>query len=142
MGHWGIRSYENDDAADALDAGFARAHGDAYDELMDDHNPLSPEQIQQKLAGPATLEAAVEALREAVGRPWEEWDEVDRLAFVGVIVRHAELGVPIPDDHRDRAAGWLRDETAEWDEATARRLRRQKEIDLVSGPGPAGPGGH
>ena len=27
MGHWGVKSFENDDAADALDAGFDRVHG-------------------------------------------------------------------------------------------------------------------
>ncbi len=52
MGHWGVRSYENDEAADALDEGFQRVHGDAYEELMDDRNPLTPEQIHRKLANP------------------------------------------------------------------------------------------
>jgi hypothetical protein len=141
MGYWGVRSYENDEAADALDAGFEEVHGDLYDELMDDRNPLTPEQIQAKLANPGTLAAAVEACREAVGLPWEEWDEVERLGFAGVIVRHAELGVPIPDDWRDRAVEWLRDEPIEWDEATSRKLRRDKEINLLIGPTSAGPGG-
>ena len=27
MGHWGVMSYENDDADFALDAGFDRVHG-------------------------------------------------------------------------------------------------------------------
>ena len=27
MGHWGVKSYEHDEAADALDAGFDRVHG-------------------------------------------------------------------------------------------------------------------
>jgi hypothetical protein len=27
MGYWGVKSYENDEAADALDAGFDRVHG-------------------------------------------------------------------------------------------------------------------
>ena len=133
MGHWGVRSYENDAAADALDAGFERVHGDAYDELMDDRNPLTPEQIHKSLANPETLAAAVEALEESVGRPRDEWDEVDRLGFVGVVVRHAELGVPVPDEWRDRAAGWLRDEPIDWEEATLRKLRIQKEIELING---------
>ncbi len=41
MGHWGVKSYEHDDAADALDAGFDRVHGAQYEELMDDRNPLT-----------------------------------------------------------------------------------------------------
>lgn len=131
MGHWGVRSYENDEAAEAIDGGFERVHGEAYDELMDDRNPLTPEQVHAKLAGPATLAAAVEACREAVDRPWDEWDEVDRLAFAGVVVLHAELGVAVPDEWRDRAIAWLRDESIEWDEATSRRLRRQQEIDRL-----------
>ena len=47
MGHWGVKSYENDDADDAIDAGFDRACGDVYEELMDDRNPLSLDQIQK-----------------------------------------------------------------------------------------------
>jgi hypothetical protein len=141
MGSWGVRSYENDEAADALDRGFERVHGDAYDELMDDRNPLTPEQIEAKLASPETLAAGVEACRESVGLPWDEWDEVDRLGFVGVVVRHAELGVPVPDEWRDRAVDWLRDEPIEWDEATLRKLRRQKEIERLNGPPQGGSGG-
>ena len=133
MGQWGVRSYENDDAAEALDAGFDRVHGAVYEELMDDRNPLTPEQIERQLANPATLEAAVAACREAVDKPWEEWDEAERLGFVGVVVRHAEFGVPIPDEWRDRAAGWLRDEDIDWEEATARRLRREREIRILVG---------
>ena len=68
MGHWGIKSYENDGAADALDAGFDRVHGERYDELMDDRNPLTYEQVQQRLADPRTLAASIDALWEAVGR--------------------------------------------------------------------------
>lgn len=134
MGHWGVRSYENDAANDALDAGFDRVHGAAYEELMDDHNPLTPEQIQQKLAAPETLAAAVGAFEESAGRPAEEWDEVARLGFAGVVVRHAELGVPAPGPWRDRAVAYLVDEPIDWDEATARKLRRQKEIELLQGP--------
>jgi hypothetical protein len=133
MGHWGVRSYENDEAADALDAGFDRVHGATYEDLMDDRNPMTPEQIQKKLANPQTLAAAVAAFEESAGRPAEEWDEVERLAFAGVVVRHAELGVPIPDHWRDRAVAWLADEPIDWEEATARKLRRHKEIDLLSG---------
>ena len=59
MGHWGVKSYENDDAADALDLGFQRVAGTAYDDLMDDRNPLTFDQVQRKLAGPETLAAAL-----------------------------------------------------------------------------------
>ena len=128
MGHWGVKSYENDDAGDALDAGFARAHGPTYDDLMDDANPLTPEQVQQRLAGPSTLAAALGALAEEVGRPVEEWDEVGRLAYAGVVVRHAELGVPIPAEVRARARAFLKEEPIDWEDATVRRLRRDKEI--------------
>jgi hypothetical protein len=141
MGHWGVKSYENDDADEALDAGFDRVHGASYEELMDDRNPLSFDQIQERLANPATLAAALAALAEAAGVPFEEWDERDRLAYAGVVVRHAELGVAPPDDVRARALGWLEEEAIEWPEATLRRARRDREIRLLrgpSGPGPAG----
>ena len=131
MGHWGVKSYENDDAGDALDAGFARVHGPTYDDLMDDANPLTPEQVQQRLAGPATLAAALGALAEEVGGPIEARDEVGRLAYAGVVVRHAELGVPIPAEVRDHAVAFLRAEPIDWEDATARRLRRDKEIRLL-----------
>jgi hypothetical protein len=133
MGHWGVKSYENDDASDALDAGFDRVHGDRYEELMDDRNSLSYEQVQQRLAEPRTLEAAIEALWDAVGRDRmpDGWDDEARLALTGVVVRHAELKVPIPEEWRQRALDWLEREEIDWEEATARRLRRQKEIDLL-----------
>ena len=99
MDYWGVKSYENDDAGDALDAGFDRVHGELYEELMDDRNPLSFEQVQARLASPQTLEAAIAALQEslALEDPPEKWDEMARLALAGIVVRHAELGVPIPD---------------------------------------------
>ena len=62
MGHWGIKSYENDEASDALDAGFDRVHGERYEELMDDRNPLTYEQVQQRLADARTLAASIDAL--------------------------------------------------------------------------------
>jgi hypothetical protein len=133
MDYWGVKSYENDDSGDALDAGFDRVHGALYEQLMDDRNPLSFAQVQARLASVQTLEAAISALREslALEDPPEEWDDTARLALAGIVVRHAELGVPIPPDWLTRAIKWLENEDAEWEEATARRLRRQKEIDLL-----------
>ena len=139
MGHWGVKSYENDDAADALDAGFDRVHGARYDELMDDACTLTFEQVQERLANPETLAASVETLQQTVGAPYEEWDEIDRLAFAGIVVRHAELGVPIPDEWRTQAVDWLEHEPLEWDELTLRKLRREKEIRLLRSKTATGP---
>ena len=100
MGYWGVKSYENDDADDALDAGFERVHGELYEQLMDDRNPLSFEQVQKRLADGRTLAASVEALEELIEAKLtddpEAWDDAARLAFAGIVVRHAELGVAIP----------------------------------------------
>jgi hypothetical protein len=135
MGHWGVKSHENDDADDALDAGFERVHGQLYEELMDDRNPPSFEQVQKRLADGRTLMASVAALEQMVGATLEgdpaSWDEVARLALAGVVVRHAELGVAIPDDLRHRCIEWLENEEIDWDEEAKRRLRREKEISLL-----------
>jgi hypothetical protein len=133
MGCWGVKSYENDDAADALDAGFDRVHGILYEKLMDDRNPLSFEDVQKRLADARTLGAAINAISESVGRQREPetWDELSRLALAGVVVRHAELGVSIPEPWLTRAIAWLEDEQIDWEEATIRRLRRQKEVRLL-----------
>jgi hypothetical protein len=131
MGHWGVRSDENDDAADALDAGFERVHGVVYEQLMDDRSPLAFEQVQQRLANPETLSAAVQTLHESFGDSLESWDETARLGFAGVVVRHAELGVPIPDAVRRQALAWLENEEIDWEEATLRGLRRRNEIALL-----------
>jgi hypothetical protein len=141
MGSWGVKSYENDDAADALDAGFDRVHGKLYEELMDDRNPLSFEQVQERLADTRTLDAAIRALSESPGRDSEPetWDEVARLALAGVVVRHAELGVSLPRTWLKRAIAWLEDEQIDWEEATTRRLRRQKEIRLLQRAAARGP---
>jgi len=135
MGYWGVKSYENDEAADALDAGFDRVHGPLYEELMDDRNPLTFEQVQQKLADSRTLEAAIAALRESLGAETEpdSWDELGRLALVGIVVRHAELGVSIPEPWLRQSIDWLQREQIDWEEATARRIRRGKEITLLKG---------
>ena len=128
-------------SADALDAGFDRVHGALYEELMDDRNPMSFEQVQQKLADPRTLDASINALQEMqdAGGPPETWDELARLALVGIIVRHAELGVAIPEAWRLRALAWLENEEIDWEENTARQLRRRKERDLLNRLGRASP---
>ena len=131
MGNWGVKSYEVDEAADALDAGFERVHGARYEEMMDDRNPLTFEQVQQKLASVETLGTAVATLREEFGDDLAVWDETARLAFAGVVVRHAELGVAVPEEFARRAVEWLEGEEIEWDEATKRRQRKQKEIALL-----------
>jgi hypothetical protein len=134
MGHWGVKSYENDDAADALDAGFDRVHRARYDALMDDASPLTYEQVQQQLGNGETLAASIASLCDTVDAPFEEWDAIDRLAFAGIVVRHAELGVPVPEDARTRALDWLEHEDLDWEEATLRKLRRDKEIALLRRP--------
>ena len=131
MGQWGLASYEGDDAADALDRAFEAVHGSAYESLMDDHDPLPFEAIQAKLANPETLAAAVSALEAAFSEPPESWDEEQRLAFCGVVVRHRELGVPIPEPLRLRALEWLRAETIEWEEEAERSARRAAEIEAL-----------
>jgi hypothetical protein len=133
MNYWGVKSYENDETGDALDAGFDRVHGALYEELMDDRNPLSFEQVQAKLANPQTLQASIAALQEALALddPSDRWDDEARLAFVGIVVRYAEIGVPVPSEWLSRALDWLEKEVLDWDEATARGLQRQKEINLL-----------
>ncbi len=133
MGYWGVKSYENDEANDALDAGFERVHGARYEELMDDANALSFEQVQATLADRQTLLVSIDALRDAQGLSdsTAEWDELARLALVGIVVRHAELGVPIPEPWGNCAVEWLEHEEIDWEEATLRRLRRTKEIALI-----------
>lgn len=131
MGHWGVKSYEIDEANDAIDAGFDRVHGSVYDDLMDDRNPLTYDHVIAKLANEKTLAAAIEALEVEFGADREQWDEVVRLAFAGIVVRHAELKVPIDPQTKALAISYLRDEAIEWEEATARKIRRDKEIGLL-----------
>ena len=141
MGYWGVKSYENDDADDALDAAFEEVHGDHYDELMDDGNPLTFDQVQKRLADGRTLTAAVAILEEMVEATLtsdrEAWDEAARLGLAGIVVRHAEFGVPIPHDLLATAIEWLENEKLEWDEETKRRLRREKEIAFLRRARPA-----
>ena len=131
MGTWGVKSYENDDAGDALDAGFDRVHGARYDDLMNDRDPLTFDQVQETLADPATLAAALAWLAEEFGPDPDSWDDEAKLALAGVVVRHAEFGVPVPPEWRARAIAALDDEAIAWDEATIRGLRRTKEIALL-----------
>jgi len=131
VGSWGVKSYENDDANDALDAAFDRVHGDRYDALMDDRNPMSFDEVQKTLADPQTLAAALAWMTAEFGPDPYDWDEDQTLALAGVVVRHAEAGVPLPHEWRDRAIKALEDEAIEWEEATIRRLRKQKEIALL-----------
>ena len=133
MGHWGVRSYENDDAGDAIDAGFDRVYGVVYEDLMDDRNPMTVDQVHKKLANSETLAAAIGWLKEEFGDDLEAWDEIARLAFAGVLVRHEDMGVAIPDEMRQRAIDWLENEAIDWDEATLRRLRKQAEISRLAG---------
>ena len=138
MGCWGIKSYENDDAHEALDRGFERVHGEAYDDLMDDRNPMTLEQVQKKLAGPETLAAALDLFLDEAGSRRELWDDLDRLGFAGIVVRHAELGVPLPPDVAAEAVAYLEGEALDWGEdATARGLRREKELALLRRASPA-----
>lgn len=130
-GCWGLKSYENDDAHDALDRGFERVHGAVYDDLMDDRDPTPFEEIQKRLAGPETLAAALDLFEYEAGSNRDHWDDLDRLGYAGIIVRHVELGVAVPDDLKATAAAFLEAETLEWDEPTKRNLRREKEIAML-----------
>ncbi len=132
MGHWGVKSYEIDEADDALDRGFDTVHGSLYEVLMDDRNPLSFEQVQQRLAKPETLDAAIAALKADLGDE-STWDEIGKLAFAGIVVRHAELKVPISRSIKKKAIGFLEKEDLDWErEATKRQLRREREIALIN----------
>jgi hypothetical protein len=131
VGYWGVKSYENDLAHDALDAAFEQVHGAAYDELMDDRNTLSFEQVQAKLADDQTLAAAVRQLVAEFSDSLDDWDDEQRLAYVGVVVRHAELKVSVPASVAQRAIDWLTSEDLEWEEATLRGLRKQKEMQIL-----------
>ncbi|QDV32800.1 hypothetical protein [Tautonia plasticadhaerens] len=134
MGHWGVRSYEVDEVADAIDSAFERIHGRAYDDLMSDRDPTPAEQIHRQLANADTLRVALEAFREEHGDDLDSWDELARLALCGVVVLHAELGVPVPGDLRDRAASWLEHEDLDWDPQPMRDARRRREVEFLRSP--------
>lgn len=131
MGFWGIKSYENDLASDAIDAGFDRVHGKVYEDLMDDRNPTPFEKVQERLASGDTLNAALAALGEAVTA--DEFDEEDdaALAFAGVVVRHVECRVEVSREILERAIQALETEEIEWPRPTERKLRIELEITLL-----------
>ena len=131
MGYWGLKSYENDDAHDALDGAFERVHGDLYDELTDDANPLTLDQVHQRLANAETLAAALDLFEAEAGSDRTLWDELDHLGYAGIVVRHAELGVAIPDDVRSTALEFLETEEIEWDDPAQRNRLREREIALL-----------
>lgn len=131
MGYWGLKSYENDDAHDALDGAFERVHGDLYDELTDDANPLTLDQVHQQLANPETLAAALDLFEVEAGADRALWDELDHLGYAGIVVRHAEMGVAIPDDVRSTALGFLETEEIDWDDSIKRNRVREREIALL-----------
>lgn len=134
MGYWGVKSYEDDDADFAIDKAFERVHGDAYLKLMEDADPTPLEVAQARLANAETLRAALEALTEefGIGEGDETgWDEDRRVSYCGVVVRHAEWGIPLPASIRDRALAWLEGEDLEWDEGEARTRRRASEIETL-----------
>ena len=131
MGQWGVKSYEGDEATDAIDAGYQNVHGEVYEDLMDDGNPLTYEDVQAKLANSATLAAALAALESEFTSDHATWSEEAKIGFVGVLVRHAELKVPIAAELAQQGIDWLEAEEIDWEEATARKLRKRKEIDLL-----------
>jgi hypothetical protein len=137
MGAWGVRSDENDEAADAIDLGFERVHGASYEALMDDRDPTPYEAVLERLASPETLAAALAALAEDLGPPPDDdpEDDLGRLAYAGVVVRHAECRVPLPEDVRARALRYLESEGIDWEEdRPARDRRRREEIHLLQAP--------
>jgi len=131
MGCWGRQSFEHDDVAEALDLAYELIHGQVYDDLMDDGNPLSFDEVQKKLASPETLAEALNVLNEWFGDSFDAWDEVQRLTYVGVVVRHASFRIPIPEATRARAIDWLQKEDIDWDDAEDRDRIRQKELALL-----------
>ena len=120
MGYWGVKSYENDDADDAIDAAMEKIHGSSYEDLMDDGNPLSFDQVQKKLANDNTLSESILALEELIAVKLDGdpglWDE---------------FAIAIPDAPLARALEWLKQEDIEWEDAAKRKARREKEIAFL-----------
>lgn len=128
MGFWGTKSYDNDLASDALDAGFDRVHGKRYEDLMDDRNPVPFEKVQEQLASLETLKEALAALEEAAGDLDPEDEDDPALALAGVVVRHVECKVAVPEEIVRRAIAALEAEEIEWPKPTERKLRIDKEL--------------
>ena len=142
MGYWGVKSYENDDADDALDAGFEQVHGEVYEELMDDRNPLSLDQVQKRLADERTLVESVKALEEMMGAHGRRRSRGLGRRRQGWPSPAWSFAMPswawrFPEPLRERAIDWLEGEEIDWDEETKRRLRREKEIALLRRGKPA-----
>lgn len=131
MGYWGVKSYENDLAHDALDAGFDRVHGKRYEDLMDDRNPLPYEKVHEELADPQTLAVSLEALDELAEGPALQGDADVLLAWVGVIVRHAECKMQVSAEQIQKAIELLENEELDWPRPTERKLRLEKEIAML-----------
>ncbi len=131
MGFWGTKSYDNDLAADMLDAGFDRVHGERYEELMDDRNPVPFDKVQERLASFETLKAALAALEEAVVDLDPEDEDDPGLALAGIVVRHVECKVAVPEEILRRAIAALDAEEIEWPQATERKMRIDKEMGLL-----------
>jgi hypothetical protein len=134
MGYWGVRSYEVDEVWDVLDRALEQVHGDRYLALMDDRDPTPAEKVQDQLVNAESLTAALAILAEDEGDDAEAWDELARLIFAGLVVRHAEQGVSPPDEIRRRAIAFLEGEELDWSPASGRERRRQAEIALLSRP--------
>jgi hypothetical protein len=134
MGYWGVRSYEVDEVWDVLDQALEQVHGDRYVALMDDKNPTPAEKVQDQLANAQSLAAALAILEEDEGEDSTAWDELARLIFVGLVVRHAELGVVPSDEARLKAISFLEGEELDWSPASGRERRRQEEILLLKQP--------
>jgi len=133
MGFWGIKSYENDLAGDALDAGFDETHGKRYEELMDDRNPVPFEKVQEQLADERTLSAALAALERLAAELAEDDEDDPGLSYAGVVVRHVECRVDVPDEILAKAIEALEEEDLEWPRPTERKLRKEKELALLKG---------
>lgn len=131
MGFWGIKSYENDLAHDALDAGFDQVHGKRYEELMDDRNPVPYEKVHEELANLQTLEASLAALQELAAELPDDSEDDVKLAYVGVVVRHAECKLGGSEEHFAKAIELLEQEDLDWPRPTERRLRIEKELALL-----------
>jgi len=131
MGYWGVKSYENDLAHDALDAGFDRVHEDRYEELMDDRNPLPYEKVHEQLANEETLKESLVALDEMVEGVAQELDDESKLAWAGVVIRHVECRMDLPREMLEATIAILENEELDWPRPTERKIRLEKELALL-----------